>query len=56
MATTSPTFDTLVTRTSWRERIKITRMTIFSLLFVLMGVIQLTAAIYQAQILRLSAR
>ncbi|MEO8392016.1 MAG: ABC transporter permease [Chloroflexota bacterium] len=38
MATSSPTFDTLVTRASWRERIKITRMTIFSLLFLIMGV------------------
>ncbi len=35
MATT--TFDTLVTRTSWRERIQITRITIFALLFLLMG-------------------
>ncbi len=37
MATSAPTFDTTVPRTSWRERIKITRMGVFSVLFVLLG-------------------
>ncbi|MFN8450202.1 MAG: ABC transporter permease [Anaerolineae bacterium] len=37
MATTSPTFDTTVTRTSWRENIHITRTIVFSILFILLG-------------------
>ena len=37
MATSAPTFDTTMTRTPWRERIKITRMGVFSVLFVLLG-------------------
>lgn len=37
MATTSPTFDTTLTRTSWRENIRITRTMVFSILFILLG-------------------
>ncbi len=37
MATSSPTFDTATVRTSWREHIHITRITIFSILFILLG-------------------
>jgi simple sugar transport system permease protein len=37
MATTSPTFSTPARRGSWREYVKLTRMTIFSILFILIG-------------------
>lgn len=37
MATSSPTFNTTMRRTSWRDNIHITRTTIFSVLFILFG-------------------
>lgn len=37
MATTSPTISAPVTRSSWRENIRITRVGVFSVLFILLG-------------------
>ncbi len=37
MAASAPTFDTTQIRTSWRDRIHITRITLFSILFILFG-------------------
>lgn len=37
MATTSPTFDSPLVRRSWRDHLRLTRTTIFSILFILLG-------------------